>query len=76
MPPTGSPKQLLRVRDGTWRGPSPEEAPAVRSPVSSTGTHLPWADLLARFIFAWLGISVEIKRLFAVTNVANSDQAI
>lgn len=38
--------------------------------------HLPAGTFLAVSISAPLGNSVEIKRLFAVTNVANSDQTI
>lgn len=39
-------------------------------------TYLPAGTFVANSIFASLGSSVEIKRLFAVTNVANSDQTI
>lgn len=39
-------------------------------------TYPPAGTFIANSIFAPLGSSVEIKRLFAVTNVANSDQTI
>lgn len=53
-----------------------QRPPAVRSPVSSTRNTPALGSPPAKSIFAWLGSSVGIKRLFAVTNVANSDQAI
>lgn len=56
---------------GTWRGPQQWGYQCLLP-----WTHLLLAGLLAKSIFAQLGSSVEIKRLFAVTNVANSDQAI
>lgn len=67
LPPTGARELGLRPR-----GP-PSSKATWPQPVL---THLPAGTFLANSIFAPLGSSVEIKRLFAVTNFANSDQTI
>lgn len=79
FPPTGSQKLGLRPSRGTWRCPAGPHTPTPSSKVTwphPPPTHPPAGTFFANSIFAPLGSSVEIKRLFAVTNVANSDQTI
>lgn len=75
FPPTGSGKLGRRPSPGTWRGPRGPPSSKITWP-HLPPTYPPAGTFLANSIFAPLGSSVEIKRLFAVTNVANSDQTI
>ena len=68
LPPPGGRKLGLKPGGGTWR----HEVTRPHLPPA----HLPAGTFLTESISAPLGSSVEIKRLFAVTNVANSDQTI
>lgn len=81
FPLTGSQELGPRSSQDTWRHPH-DPAPYPDCPRSKVTwphpppTHVSAGTFLANSIFASLGSSVEIKRLFAVTNVANSDQTI
>lgn len=78
---TASPSRLQGVRSWAQTQPghletTPGATQQQRQGPHPPPTHLPAGTFLAKSIFALLGSSVEIKRLFAVTNVANSDETI